>query len=423
MKAAIFMSGGGTNAKKIIAEQRKSGRFRTAMIFTDTTASKAKEIAEENSIPYYCNDIKEYYRQKGYTDRKNMEARKEYDRQTAQLLKKHGIELVALCGYMSIVTEEIYEKFLTINIHPADLRMLNEKGKRIYAGCMGAECIRKVIENEGEEARATTHIVTGEVDGGAILLVTKPVGIEVSQDEMQDEKKLKKISEDYHEKLKKEEWKTYPETIRRLAEGRLWIEEEENFVIDMTEEKALLREKILELREKMDEEETEEKSAAITKRLLQSDEYKKAKTIMLYMAKGNEVRTLELLQGALSSGKKVALPITDLSKKEIEAGLAESEEELEEGPFDIPEPKGRTKIRAAEIELIIVPGIAFDENGNRIGYGLGFYDRFLKKTEAKRIALAYEQQIVDRILTTEHDEKIDKIITEERTIDCGVKDE
>ena len=90
------------------------------MIFTDTTASKAKEIAEENRIQYYCNDIKEYYRQKGYSDRKDMEARKDYDRQTAQILKKQGIELVALCGYMSIITEDPKKELIEAHDHLSD---------------------------------------------------------------------------------------------------------------------------------------------------------------------------------------------------------------------------------------------------------------------------------------------------------------
>ncbi len=70
------------------------------------------------------------------------------------------------------------------------------------------------------------------------------------------------------------------------------------------------------------------------------------------------------------------------------------------------------------IELVIVPGIVFDIKGYRVGHGLGYYDKFLKKTNAKKIGLAFEFQVVSEISYEEHDIKMDKIVTEDRIIDC-----
>ncbi|MAG15961.1 5-formyltetrahydrofolate cyclo-ligase [Candidatus Woesearchaeota archaeon] len=403
MRLAAFMSGTGSNLRKIL---EKKGNFEVVMIFTDNEKSNAKKIADENKISYYCNDIREYYQSKG-KDRKDMNVRKEYDKETAELLKKHNVDVVVLCGYMSVVTEEICDNYLTLNIHPADLRILDDKGARLYAGCMGAGCIKKVIENNGKELRSSTHIVTAEVDGGAVIMVSAPVKID-NNDERQLLEKLKEQGD----------WKVYPETVKRLAEGRFWIGE--GTVIDLVEEKTLLREGMRKMRENMDDEEVKSKSEAATKRLLELQEYVTAKTVMFYMGINKEVQTNAAISNALASKKKVVIPVSDLDKKCIIPSQLESLDAMRLGAYGIPEPSAMKEVNANEIELIIVPGLAFDEKGNRIGYGLGFFDRFMEKIAGKKIALAYESQIVDMVRTTEHDVAVDKIITEERVIDCGV---
>src|SRR3989338_5289614 len=102
MKTAVFMSGSGSVARKIIEKQSK---YTVELLFTDNEKSNAKQIAQEHGIAYYCNDIKKFYEERN-AGRKDMSVRKEYDLQTAKILEKHGIETVALAGYMSIVTEE-----------------------------------------------------------------------------------------------------------------------------------------------------------------------------------------------------------------------------------------------------------------------------------------------------------------------------
>ena len=407
MKVAAFMSGAGSNLRRILEAQ---GNFEVVMIFSDTadeSKCNAKKIAEEFGISYYCNDIREYYGSRGYSDRKDMNIRREYDKETAKLLEKHKVDVVVLCGYMSVVSGKICDRYMTLNVHPADLRILDSDGRRLYAGCMGAGCVRKVIENKGTGMRSSTHIVTTELDGGPVLMVSDAVVID-SNDEHALLDRLKEQGD----------WKVYPETVKRLAEGRFWSDD--GVVIDIVEEKLLLRNKLRELRERMSDEDVKSKSGEITKRLLQLREYATAKTVMFYMSTNKEVRTEAAVRDALAAQKKVVVPISDLDNERILPSKLESLDALRPGAYGILEPILREEVKAGEIGLVIVPGLAFDEEGNRIGYGMGFYDKFLKRVSGKKIGLAYEMQIVDKIRTAEKDVCVDKIITEERVIDCGV---
>jgi len=398
MRVAAFMSGTGTNLKKILETK---GNFDVVMVFSDNPHSNARRIAGENGVAYYCSDIREFYKSRGHADRKDMELRKEYDRQTVQLLQKHNIDVVALCGYMSVVSGEICDKYLTINVHPADLRILDNHGKRIYANCMGEGCIKKVLDSGVKESRSTTHIVTTTLDGGPVLLVSDPVRIDGSKG-LAD---LKRNGD----------WKIYPETVKRLAEGRFWMDE--GIIIDLFEEKSLLREKLKDIRERLDENDVKEKSLEITKKLLELPEYKDAKSVMFYMSVNKEVITDAMVRHALQS-KKVMIPVSDLDNQLITPAHIKSMEELKPGAYGILEPIDVNPASVEEIDLIILPGLAFDGEGNRLGYGLGFYDKFLQNFKGKKTALAYEAQIVDKVRTTDQDIAVDKIITEERVIEC-----
>lgn len=236
MRIAAMMSGTGSNLRRILELQerlRKEGKelFKVVMIFSDTAdenVSNARKIAEEYKISYYCNDIREYYRKKGKSDRKDMKIREDYDNETAKLIRICKADMVALCGYMSIVTRPIIGNFLTVNVHPADLRLRDSTGRRKYAGLGGSDCVKKAIVEGENEIRATTHVVTEEVDAGQLLLVSKPVklpGIVGGQ--------LDDSARQYQEKLKQEgDWKIYPKTIRMLAEGRLAVDKQGNVYLD-----------------------------------------------------------------------------------------------------------------------------------------------------------------------------------------------
>ena len=421
MRIAAFMSGTGSNLRKILEMEKKMQNLgksvsEIVMIFSDTPNSNAGEIAAENGISYYSRDIREYYRSRGAgSSRKDMKIREEYDRETVKLLKRHKIDVVILCGYMSLVSGEICDRYVTLNVHPADLRILDANGKRAFAGCIGAACIKKVVSGGYRETRASTHVVTKDVDNGPVLMVSDPIKLEFKEGE-----NLNEFARKHQQVLKeKGDWKIYPETVKRVGLGRFWIDEEKNFAIDVFEEKAILRSRMKESRNKMSDAEVRDKSRSIVRKLAGLEEYANADVVMFYMASVSEVQTREAIWGALEAGKTVLLPLTDLAGEKIDPARLDSLENVKEGPFGIMEPAERYIFDLNEINLVIVPGLCFDDTGNRIGYGFGYYDKFLSNVSAMKVALSYESQVVDRVLTEPHDVAVDKIITESRVIECN----
>ncbi|MDN5312237.1 MAG: 5-formyltetrahydrofolate cyclo-ligase [Thermoanaerobacteraceae bacterium] len=177
--------------------------------------------------------------------------------------------------------------------------------------------------------------------------------------------------------------------------------------------KKELRRIFLKTRSELAAEDIIEKSAKIMSRLFSLSEFRGAKTIMFYVDAGNEVKTRDGLTKALSEGKRVVVP-----KVKKGYGLLAIEikslDELSPGTFGILEPAGEKGISPEEIDLVVVPGVAFDKKGNRMGYGAGYYDSFLPKLrpEVKKVAVAFEIQVTDSLPAEEHDVKMDLIITE-----------
>lgn len=177
--------------------------------------------------------------------------------------------------------------------------------------------------------------------------------------------------------------------------------------------KKELRRIFLKTRSELAAEDIIEKSAKIMSRLFSLSEFRGAKTIMFYVDAGNEVKTRDGITKALSEWKRVVVP-----KVKKGYGLLAIEikslDELSPGTFGILEPAGEKGISPEEIDLVVVPGVAFDKRGNRMGYGAGYYDSFLPKLrpEVKKVAIAFEMQVTDSLPAEEHDVKMDLIITE-----------
>lgn len=157
-------------------------------------------------------------------------------------------------------------------------------------------------------------------------------------------------------------------------------------------------------------------SETITKRILQHPWFQKATTIYLYMSYQEEVDTRELLKEAIRMGKKVAAP--KVQGKEMKFYYIESYEELHPGMKGIPEPDGENMYPANDMSaLILMPLVGFDKAGNRIGYGGGYYDRYLEQHPSHpTIGLAYSIQEVDELPVEETDWKPDRIVTEKKEV-------
>jgi len=189
----------------------------------------------------------------------------------------------------------------------------------------------------------------------------------------------------------------------------------------MESEKGKIRKLIQRKRDLLTSAERQEKSREIQKNLFGLPEFNKAGMVLFYAPKGNEVDTCPMIDDAIRAGKRVALPITDLSsRKLILSEIKSYQKEICTGTYGIPEP-GKEFFRPVmpeKIDIVIVPGIAFDKSGYRVGYGGGFYDRFLKTTKALRVGLAFQLQIVEEKLPSGPlDLPVDLVMTEDTMYD------
>ncbi len=182
--------------------------------------------------------------------------------------------------------------------------------------------------------------------------------------------------------------------------------------------KNQLKESILEKRNSLSNEEILKKSGKIKNSLFNLEHYKKSKTIMFFVSFKNEVDTHGMIEDALKN-KIVVVP--KVSHNEIEPSVIISFDNLiPSGRFGILEPIEAMKTPWKKIDLVLVPGIVFDKNGHRIGYGFGYYDKFLKKVpKAIKIGLAFDFQVVDKIPREMHDVPVDLVVTESGIIDCN----
>ena len=181
--------------------------------------------------------------------------------------------------------------------------------------------------------------------------------------------------------------------------------------------KNQLKEAILEKRNSLSEKEILEKSNKIKDNLFNLEDYNKSKTIMFFVSFNSEVNTHSMIRDALKN-KRVVVP--KVAHHEIEPSvIIDLDNLVESGKLGILEPIETMKIASKNINLVLVPGIAFDKEGHRIGYGFGYYDKFLKKVpKAIKIGLCFDFQVVDKIPRETHDVPVDFIVTEKRFIDC-----
>lgn len=180
--------------------------------------------------------------------------------------------------------------------------------------------------------------------------------------------------------------------------------------------KSCLRKNLIKLRDEMPKERRKEKDSVIYERIINSDSYKSSKLLFVFVSYGSEVDTHKLIKHALGSGKRVCVPkVIDKANgmKAVEIRCWSDLSESYRGILE-PELKENHVIEEKNIDLVIAPGVAFDNNGGRLGYGGGFYDRFLLKLkeECHIIAICYKEQIVNELPIDEHDVKINCIITD-----------
>lgn len=154
-------------------------------------------------------------------------------------------------------------------------------------------------------------------------------------------------------------------------------------------------------------------SDEVCKKVIELKWYREAKKILSFMNFGSEIEIERLNERVIADGKELFLPRVE---KNGELSIVKYGEGFSIGQFGIREPVGKSY--TGELDMIVIPGLAFDREGNRLGYGKGYYDRLLERySDVVKIAPIYEIQLVEAVPVEEHDKKIDLIILKNRTIE------
>ena len=181
--------------------------------------------------------------------------------------------------------------------------------------------------------------------------------------------------------------------------------------IDLT--KKELRQNILNKLKQQTQQQRDSKSILIENRLFEQEEFVKAKRIMFYLSFDGEVKTENMINKAIDLGKETFVPLCDAKEITLKPCAFGKDTALVEGPYHIREPKTKISISADKLDLVIVPALAFDASGNRLGRGKGYYDRFLRglATQARSIGLAFDFQILPSLPTDTNDVPVDKVLS------------
>ena len=190
------------------------------------------------------------------------------------------------------------------------------------------------------------------------------------------------------------------------------------------QQKAAIRQVILEKRKTQDPNEQAALSRSIAKALLGREEFQKADRVLVYLSKEGEVGTDHMLGRAFELGKHVCVPVVDRENGELRISeLSGPETRFRLGAFGVREPEEQDLnfVPPDKIDLVVVPGLAFDRQGGRIGYGKGYYDRLLicLGAHVPRIALAFDFQVLDTVPQNETDIRVDVVITEKSMMNCS----
>ena len=176
------------------------------------------------------------------------------------------------------------------------------------------------------------------------------------------------------------------------------------------EEKKILRSNVRKLKKSYTAQQLEEMSETAVARLLDNEYIKKASTVMLYYSLPDEVFTHKVINTLAAQGKKILLPVV-IDSENMELREYHDDNDLTLGAYDIMEPTGKLFTDYGTIDVAVVPGMMFDTNGNRLGRGKGYYDRFLKKIrQVHKIGICFKFQITESIPCGKNDVAVDEVI-------------
>ncbi|MFQ5941633.1 MAG: 5-formyltetrahydrofolate cyclo-ligase [Nitrososphaerales archaeon] len=178
-----------------------------------------------------------------------------------------------------------------------------------------------------------------------------------------------------------------------------------------------LRQAMLKIRNSLPLEILDKMSDVIQMKITGMSEFAEAITVAAYHSIGSEVRTSKISNRVLQMNKRLAIPKVIDETSMIFALVKDLNEDLHVGKYNIMAPKDHCEL-LEKVDLVLIPGIVWDVSGHRLGYGQGYYDRFLSKLQPTSIGLAYDFQVVEEIPPVTNDFCVNMIVTDKRTIDC-----
>ncbi|RLB14578.1 MAG: formyl transferase [Deltaproteobacteria bacterium] len=240
MRVAAFMSGSGTNIRRLLEhqvrlrEEEGQSPFEVIFIFSDRSdgTCQGERIAHEYGLPYFSYDIRAFHRLRGLRRSvltpEGLEARRSYDQVAATLVAAFDIDVIALGGYMSYITLKG-----CVNVHPADLSIRTQGGRRKYTG---DHAVREAIAAGQTELRASTLWTDEGVDSGPLLMVSRPLPVSLPRplkELLQDKEAFERVVQEHQERLKEVgDWKIFPRTVELIARGRFAMDEENRVYVD-----------------------------------------------------------------------------------------------------------------------------------------------------------------------------------------------
>lgn len=186
----------------------------------------------------------------------------------------------------------------------------------------------------------------------------------------------------------------------------------------LRDEKNALRQQYKQMRRELAPQQKEQMDRKIEKRICSLISFRYAKTVLLYYPKSTEIDTLSIMEEALRQGKQVGFPVTQPGGKMDFRLVKDPDTQMVPGPFGVPEPRAdcplfdKEATGAAKDTLVLVPGLSFDKDGYRLGYGNGYYDRYLENFNATSIGLVYQDFLAGRLPRGRYDRCVDLLVTE-----------
>ena len=186
-------------------------------------------------------------------------------------------------------------------------------------------------------------------------------------------------------------------------------------MITLKEEKKKLREELLALRSEIVGEEREKAETAVVSRILSLTSFRFAETVLIYYPIKGEINVLPIAEAALKTGKQVAFPLCDVESSTMTYHIVSDLSELKTGSYGIPEPSSELPVYTPEKDkndLIIIPAVCFDRQGYRIGYGKGYYDRYLNSFDGTAVGVTFNKLLRQSVPRGRFDKHVSLIVTE-----------